>query len=422
LAVHRASYVLWVALLGCGRLGFEERDGPGGTGGPITAVVTSDESAAGPAGQPIRGATVLIERGGTIERTATDDAGTVQFSSTGVTVYHVVYQTGQQWRIYTVAASLADVVELGGRAASTPDRQMMLSVPAVGGQNRVTATMPDQCGVLGDYGTSSWQFTYNAACEGKAVRMLVFRLDAGARTSGYIDAGMVTLARGSSHTVSGTYAAISTPTVQITNLPNGTTNVAATFVARVGVDLTRLSHEIGTAFPQGSSATVTTTAAAGGDAIVITAAGPFSQYSTSSQRVVPIVGGGPIAVDAAQMLPLYGALTVTHLPMLSWNGVDDSGTLVAVQASSFGVEWDAYLERSAATVTLPAFPLDLPIAIPSVFDRVIVTKLGIPGADAATLARTIDRTWQAWPSHADLLPAETSSMTRIMYDSGLGPP
>src|SRR4029079_8875278 len=42
LAVHRATYVLWVALLGCGRFGFQERDGVGGTGGPITAVVTSD--------------------------------------------------------------------------------------------------------------------------------------------------------------------------------------------------------------------------------------------------------------------------------------------------------------------------------------------------------------------------------------------
>lgn len=414
---------MWLALLGCGRFGFEERSGPGGRGGPITVVVTSDESTAGPAGQPIRGATVLIERDGMTERAATDDAGMVQFASIGVTVYHVVYRTEQRWRIYTVAASLANVVELGGRAASTLDHQMMLSVPAVGGQNRLTATMPDPCAVLGDYGTSSWQFTYSSVCEGKAVRLLVFRLDAGARTSGYIDAGMVTLARGSSHTVSGSYAAITTPTVQITNLPAGATSVGATFVARVGVDLTRLSHEIGVGLPQGGSATVTTTAAAGGNAIVVTASGPFSQYSASSQRVVPIAGGSPFAIDAAPMLPLYGSLTVTHLPTLSWNGVDDSGTLVVVQGSSFNsVEWNAYLEPAAASVTLPAFPPDLPIALPSLFDRVIVSKLGIPGADAATLARTIDRTWQAWPSDPDLLPAEGSSITRIAYDVGLGPP
>jgi hypothetical protein len=275
--------------------------------------------------------------------------------------------------------------------------------------------------VMGDYSTSSWQFTYNSACEGKAVRMLAFRLDAG-RTTGYIDAGMVTLARGSTHTVGGTYATISAPTVQITNLPAGASTVSATFAARVGVDLTRLSHDIGTALPQGRSATVTTTSAAGADAIVITAAGPFSQYSTASQRVEPVIAASAITVNTAAMLPLYGSLTVNRLPTLSWNGVDSSGTLVAVKASSLTVEWDAYLEPSAASVTLPVFPVDLPIAIPGVFDLVLVTKLGIPGADAATLARTIDRTWQAWPSHPDLLPAEGSSMTRILYDGGLGPP
>lgn len=420
--MHRASVVLWVALLGCGRFGFEEREGAGGTGGPITVVVTSDESTAGPAGQPIRGAAVLVERDGAIDRAATDDAGTVTFSSTGVTVYHVVYRTGQVWRIYTVAASLAGVVELGGRAASTFDHQMMLSVPGAGGQGFYTATMPDQCGVLGDYSASSWQFTYNSACEGKVVRMLALRLDAGGRTASYVDAGMVTLARGSSHTVSGNYAAIPTSTIQLTNLPGGAATTSATLVARVGVDLTRLSHEIGAALPQGSSATVTTTAAPGGNAVLISANGPFSQYYASSQRVEPIVAGSALAVDAAPMLPLYGSLTVTRLPTLSWTGVDDSGTLVAVQGSSFNLEWDAYLPPSAASVTLPVFPPDLSIAIPSVFDRVIVTKLGIPGADAAKLARTIDRTWQAWPSHPDLLPDEGSSMTRFMFDIGLGPP
>jgi hypothetical protein len=251
--------------------------------------------------------------------------------------------------------------------------------------------------------------------------MLALRLDT-SRTTGYIDAGMVTLSSGSSHTVTGTYAPISASTVQINNLPTGATSVGVSFVVRVGVDLTRLSHEIGTALPQGRSATVTSNTAAGGNAIVLTASGPFSQYSTTSQRVVPITPGSAITVDAAEMLPLYGSLTVNRLPTLSWNGVDASGTIVAVHASSASVDWDAYLEPSAASVTLPALPPELPIPIPAVFDPVIVTKLGVPGASTATLARTIDRTWSYWPSHPDLLPAEGSSMTRIMYDGSLGLP
>src|SRR5690349_6514706 len=95
------------ALAACGRFSFQagpDADDDTGSGETITVIVTSDEYLAEPAGQPIRGATVLIERDGAVERTATDGAGTARFPAAGVTAYHVVYKADLGWRVYTAAA------------------------------------------------------------------------------------------------------------------------------------------------------------------------------------------------------------------------------------------------------------------------------------------------------------------------------
>src|SRR4029079_5595655 len=147
-----------------------------------------------------------------------------------------------------------------------------------------------------------------------------------------------------------------------------------------------------------------------------------AQYSSTSEHIAPAIITGTTSFDASAMLPLFTALTVDQLPSLSWTGGGTGGTLVAREALAGMLQWDAYVAPSATAVTFPALPADLGIPAPLSWGLVTVTKLDVPSAIGAYLARTVDRTWGQWPNNADLLPPEGSSVARILYSAALGPP
>src|SRR5262249_29380106 len=126
-----------LALAGCGRLGFHEIAAsdapddatPGATTDAVTVILVSDQYLSEPAGKPVAGATVLVDRATGTDRLTTDAAGIARFPAAGALACHVVYKSDLGWRGYTIDLSLAGApgateappgttIELGGRPAS----------------------------------------------------------------------------------------------------------------------------------------------------------------------------------------------------------------------------------------------------------------------------------------------------------------
>lgn len=404
------------ALAACGRLGFEAAGPDGGviSGDAIKLIVTSDEYLAEPAGQPIAGAAVLIERGGAVERMTTDDTGTALFAAAGVTAYHVIYQADLGWRIYTAAAPRAGTFELGGRPAFDLGHRMTLLIPGGGAADSYAVALPARCATLMPSQEPTFTFDYNRACSGSAVPVIAFRLPPA--TPEYVDAGLVMLANGSTHVVNGSYQTALLRTMEITDLPAGTDLVYADVVARSGDDVTRLTSLTGSAAPLGlSSVTITSFAAPGGDALHVQAflALPAT-YMSRSERIEPMPIAGTTQFDATRMLAPFTQVTADSVASVSWTG-GDGGTLLAVEATASLLQWTAYTEPSATSVSFPVLPADLGVPLPARFAFVTVTRLDIPGAAIADVARTLDRTWNLWPNSAGLVPPAGGGMARILY-------
>jgi hypothetical protein len=408
------------ALAACGRVAFQPAAGPEDDESPgetITVIVTSDEYLAEPAGQPIRGATVLIERDGAVERTATDGAGTARFAAAGVSVYHVVYKADLGWRIYTAAAPRAGTFEYGGRSAFNLSQQMTLSIPGGAAADSFALTLPDRCATVLPSPSPSFTFDYNAVCSGEAVRVIAFRLPPSAPE--YLDAGLVTLANGATRVVTGTYQTALLRTIEITDLPAGTASVFADVVVRSADDVVRLTPVSSPVTTGGMpTAAVSTFAAPGGDALHVRAFLELpGRSSSSSERIAPAMIAGTTQFDATSMLPLFTQVTADGLVSVSWTGGGTGGTVLAVEAVAGMLQWDAYTQPSATSVTFPSLPADLGVPRPASFAVVTVAKLDIPGATADT-ARTLDRTWQLWPNSVDLVSPSGGSMTRALYLPG----
>jgi hypothetical protein len=381
-------------------------------------IVMSDEYLAEPAGRPISGATVLIERDGAVMRIVTDDLGTARFAAVGVRAYHVVYRGELGWRIYTAAAPRPGTFEYGGRPAFNLSHRMTLSIPGGGAADSFAVTLPDRCAVLVASPSPNFTFDYNPVCSGDAVRVLAFRLPPQAPE--YLDAGLVTLANGSTRVVTGTYQTAFLRTVEITNLPVGTANVYADVVVRSGEDLVRLTPVSSPVTTLGlPTATASTFAAPGGDALHVRA---FLELpgasSSSSERIAPMTIAGTTQFDASTMLPPFTQVSADGLASLSWAGGGTTGTLLAVEATAGMLQWNAYTDPSATSVTFPALPADLGVPRPAGFAVVTVARLDIHGANTADIARTFDRTWQLWPNSADLVPATGGGMARMLYLPG----
>jgi hypothetical protein len=416
--VGTRALVAAVALAACGRLGFQLGAGPDGgdgEGDAIKVIVTSDEYLAEPAGQPIAGATVLIERGGVVERMVTDDAGTALFAAAGVTAYHVVYEADLGWRVYTAAAPRPGTFELGGRPALDRGHQMTLLVPGGAAADSYAVGLPDRCATVMPSQEPTFTFNYNRACSGTAVPVIAFRLPPS--TPEYFDAGLVMLANGSTHVVNGSYQTAVLRTVEVTGLPAGTEVVHADVVARSGDDVMRVTSLSSSVATLGlSAATVNNFAARGGDALHVRAFLDLPEPSlSSSERIEPTTIADITQFDAARMLPPFTQVTAESLASVSWTGGGSGGTLIAVEATASMLQWNAYTEPSATSVTFPMLPADLGVPLPPRFALVTVAKLDIPGAAAADIARTLDRTWNLWPNSAALVPPAGGGMARMLY-------
>jgi hypothetical protein len=419
--VHTWALAAAWTFAACGRIGFQAAAGPDGdvtSDDSITVIVASDEYAAEPAGKPISGATVLIERDGAVAHIVTDGSGTARFAAAGVNAYHIVYNSELGWRIYTAAAPRPGTFEYGGRPAFNLSHRMTLSIPDGGAADSFIVTLPDRCANPASSASSNFTFDYNAMCSGEAVRVIAFRLPP--QTPEYLDAGLVTLANGSTRVVTGTYQTAFLRTIEMTNLPAGTDTVYADVVVRSGDDLVRLTPVSSSVTALGMPvASVDTFAAPGGDALHVQAFLDLPGTSSSrSERITPATIGGTTRFDATSMLPPFTQVTADARGSVSWTGGGTGGTLLAVEAIAGMLQWSAYTDPSATSVTFPTLPADLGVPLPARFAVVTVAKVDIPGATTAEVARTFDRTWPLWPNSADLVPLAGGSMARAVYVPG----
>jgi hypothetical protein len=424
-------FALAIALAGCGRLGFQDVAGLIGgdagsdaAGDTVTLVVTSDEYLADPAGMPIRGATVLVERSTGTDRLVTDATGHAQFAAAGVIACHVIYQGSTGWRGYTVQPPLAGTLELGGRTTYNPSHSFTLALPANASASDYTVRLPDHCGYAPYDSSPSVSILYDPACEGVTVHALGFvRTPVGSGMPDlYLDAGMVTLRNGMTQKVTGSYQPLPTRTLQLTDLPAGTTTMGADVVARAGLDLTSLSPNFYSAAPSGGVATLREEIAPGANTLEISASGGLPiQYSTSSELIAPFAGATPQTFNAKDMLPLFDSMTITDPSKIAWTG-GAGGAITIVERIGGDFQWDWYLPPSATVARLPAIPADLGMPAPKVPDGASVTKLAVPGLAGGDLMPTIDRRWPTWPHDAMLLPPAGGTWTQIFYTAALGPP
>jgi hypothetical protein len=425
-SVMTTRFALAIALAGCGRLGFQDVAGLDATPADlVTLVVTSDAYRGDPAGIPIAGATVLVERSTGTDRLVTDATGHAQFAAAGAIACHVIYQSIIGWRGYTVQPPPAGAIELGGRPAVNQNHVVTLALPASPGATNYAAQFPEHCASppLGG-GSPSVQFIYYTPCDGAAVHAVGFAIATplGSGTpQRYLDAGTVTLRNGTTLQVTGSYQTLPMQTLQLTNLPAGAASVVAKVVARAGLDLTALTPFRDSATPSGGTATLPLEAAPGGNGLEIIVSGGLPlQYTQTSELIVPL-GAIPQTFDARDMLPLFESMTITDPTRIAWTG-GAGGTITIVERFDGDLQWDWYLPGSATVARLPAIPADLGVPAPQVPGSVWVIKLAVPGATGDDLVPTLDRRWPAWPHDAMLLPAAGGASTQLLYSSGLGPP
>jgi hypothetical protein len=359
---------------------------------------------------------VLIERDGAVARIVTDGTGTARFTAAGVNAYHIVYKSELGWRIYTAAAPRPGTFEYGGRPAFNLSHRMTLLIPDGGAADSFIVTLPDRCANPASSASPNFTFDYNAMCSGEAVRVIAFRLPP--QTPEYLDAGLVTLANGSTRVVTGTYQTAFSRTIEMTHLPAGTDVVYADVVVRSGNDLVRLTPVSSSVTTLGMHvATVDTFAAPGGDALHVQAVFLDLQgtFSSDSERITPATIAGTTRFDATSMLPLFTQVTANGPGSVSWTGGGTRGTLLAVEAIAGMLQWNAYPDPSATSVAFPALPADIGVPLPARFAVVTVAKVDIPGTTTAEVARTFDRTWALWPNSPDLVPLAGGSMARAVY-------
>jgi len=422
---------LLLALAGCGRLGFQDRPGADASDGPggdtVTVIVTSDEYLSEPAGKPIAGATVLVERSTGTDRLTTDATGTARFGATGALACHVIYKSELGWRGYTVAPPLmamSSTIELGSRPASNPSHNVTFTLPTDSSAASFTVRLPEHCGLPPSSGSASVSIPYEATCEGRSVHAYAFALPASGSSQPdlYIDAGMVQLINNATLGVSGGYTPLPVRMLQLTDLPAGTDSVSAEIVQRAGVDLTSLTPTPGSAVGAATSASLQMGVVPGGNGISLRA---FTitpvQYLSSSELFAPLGLATGTTFDARDMLPLFASLTVSDPTRVAWTGAA-GGTITIVERQDGATQWDWYLPASATVARLPDIPADLGVPGPKPTSYAQVTRLAVPGATGGDLLQTIDRRWSLWPHDDLLLPQAGSSMARMLYSASLGPP
>jgi hypothetical protein len=401
-----AARVTWkvpwvIVLVACGRIGFEHTgSGPDDDDpGMISLRVTTDDAvdpAVSQAGFPVRGATVLIDRGnGGYDRIATDALGSAQFAAASVRAFHVVYHDPYLWRVYTVAVPHVREIEIGGRAFQT--NTMTVSLPAGVANDSYQLQTIRGCGFFSSGTTPMVEVRYRRGCEGKTVHALSYAFQPD--NSRYLDAGDLTLSNGTSQTVTGSYLPLGMQTIQLENLPSATAFASVEIFARSAGDLVPLSHAPASATLQGLGGRATVAVAPGGDTMMVRVStsllpGP-SITGASSSYITAASAGASTSFDASILLPMFESITLDspHPFSMMWSGGDSRGTLTAIEVNDTvsTLLWRAYLEPSATSATFPALPPDLGVPSAPVTFAGSVIKYDIPGATAADVVRTLDR-------------------------------
>lgn len=418
--------VAWaiVALAGC-RLGFD-RIAPGGDAGDDAAAgdavelrLVTDAYGNDAAGQPIAGATVLVDRGHGLERSMTDADGAARIPIADLAAIHVVFRGELGLRVYSVIAPPPGPIELGGRPGAAGFRQAAVRLPDTMA-TEYTARIAEHCATL-DGGGSGFVVAISLApeCDGQARHVVGFQIPVSSGVySEYLDGGVVTLAAGTIVTLGGTFRAMRGYPVTLDHLAPTASATKLTLVERTDLDVLPLSPALDfTATPMATAA-LTTHAAPGGNAVKLsfTNLEVAGNFLTISDSILPLDLTKPIALDAARLVPPFASLAVGARE-LSWVG-GDGGTIAIVEAIAGPIQWDAYLPASATSVEFPALPADLGASFLA-FDVVSVQKLDVPGATRAGLQATVDRTWGRWPHEASLLPAAGSTLASILYSAGI---
>ena len=412
-------YALVLALASCGRLGFTDLTGDSGNGGPfstIKVVLSTDEYGLVMPGLPLSGATVLVDRGtGVFDRLTTDEQGLATLAADGVVAFHVVYGGYTAWRIYTVATGTTGTIALGGTPVAHYNSQPMTFVLPNGPGKLFTVHVPGQCATPSQRSVPTLSFYYNRVCEGRTVRAIGYNTTNGSTDTRYVDAGAVTLADGSSFTVTGSYAALSSHTIEVDNMPVGTTFVSADVLERSQVDLTRLAYNSASAIAVTSTtATVTTSTSPGGNTLrVLTYTNAPGSYNSWSERIAPANVSSLVQFDASAMVPPFTSIDAYNVPRLTWSGGGTAGTITVASIIAGPVQWDAYLAPTATSLEFPVLPSDLGVPMPTQFDQVDIIKFDIPQATTAAIAQSIDQSWRRWPYDATLLPDAGSGLARI---------
>jgi len=414
-------YALVLALASCGRLGFTDLTGDPGDGGPFSTIqvmLSTDEYGPVMPGLPLSGATVLVDRGTSVlDRLTTDEQGLATLDADGVVAFHVVYGGYTAWRIYTVATGTGGTFALGGTPIARKSLPMTFMLPG-GPGNSFTVHIPEQCAVpLNQSSTPTVSVSYDSRCEGKTVRTIAYNSANGMTDARYIDAGPVTLMKGSTYSITGSYAAVSSHTIEVDNMPVGTFLVTAEVLDRSQVDLTRLAFNYPFAVQVlNGTATVTTSTPPGGDTLrVVTYHDTLTGYSSWSGRIAPANILPLMQFDASTMMPPFDSLNADNAPRLTWTGGGTAGTITVASIRAGPVQWDAYLAPTANSLEFPALPADLGVPVPTYFDQVDLIKFDIPQATTATIAQSIDQSWRRWPYDATLLPDTGSRFAKAEY-------
>jgi hypothetical protein len=428
-----------LALVSCGRLGFNDTssvdggdsDAMNGSGTESVRVVVMAEYASpgtGPAlpPGPVESATVLVDRGaGALERLLTDAQGSVTLAADGLVAYHVVYGSSNAWRVYTVATGATGTVSLGGGGAPGAGGRVTIVLPS-GSETTFHAHLPEHCqSIFEPSFTPSVSVQYNGACDGKDVPVIGFN-STNLNNMRYVDGGMVKLAPGARAMVAGTFAALPTHTIELTNVPAGAQFVSAEILARNQLDLMPLEFSSSATRTRvtGSTMMLTTTAATGGNTLRVTVdTGRAGRaVASGSTQIAPVnFSAAPISAsfDALSLLPPFTSLDFDPDLNVTWVGGGDSGTMIVVHVSTDSFQWDAYLPSSATKVSFPVIPADIGFPrAPRVY-TVGVMRIDVPGATAVGLTPVIDQAWRQWPRDPALFPASGNRIAAASFVSGL---
>jgi hypothetical protein len=250
----------------------------------------------------------------------------------------------------------------GFKRLGPADGNVTIVLPS-GPGNEFSAHLPEHCqSIYEPFSTPSVSILYSGACDGQVVHAIGFA-STNLNNIRYVDAGMVKLAPGQQNMVTGTYAALPTHTIQLTNVPTGAQFVSAQVLARNQVDLTPVESSSSPTQTQvtGPTMTLTTTAAAGGNTLRVTAnigrAG--RAFSSTSEQIAPVsFSAAPISAsfDAKALLPAFTSFDFDTKLNLTWAGGGTSGTMIVMQLLTDSFEWDAYLPPSATTLAFPVIP------------------------------------------------------------------